>query len=59
VDGTDSGSCPMAGFSISGVEPLGSVSIVSVKQFYNFLINKYLYKIEQEKLRGALAGGYR
>jgi hypothetical protein len=49
----------MAGFSISGVEPLGSVSIVSVKQFYNFLINKYLYKIEQEKLRGALAGGYR
>jgi hypothetical protein len=24
VDGTDSGSCPRAGFGISGVEPSGS-----------------------------------
>jgi len=26
VDGTGSGSCPMAGFGISGVEPSGSVT---------------------------------
>jgi hypothetical protein len=26
VDGTGSGSCPMAGFGISGVEPLISVT---------------------------------
>jgi hypothetical protein len=29
VDGTGSGSCPMAGFSISGVEPSGSATRVS------------------------------
>jgi hypothetical protein len=27
VDGTGSGSCPMAGLGISGVQPSGSVSI--------------------------------
>jgi hypothetical protein len=26
VDGTGSGSCPMAGFGISGVEPSGSAT---------------------------------
>jgi hypothetical protein len=26
VDGTGSGSCPVAGFSISGVEPSGSAT---------------------------------
>jgi hypothetical protein len=29
VDGTGSGSCPMAGFGISGVEPWGSATRVS------------------------------
>jgi hypothetical protein len=29
VDGTGSGSCPMAGFGISGVEPSGSDTRVS------------------------------
>jgi hypothetical protein len=29
VDGTGSGSCPMAGFGISGVEPSGSATRVS------------------------------
>jgi hypothetical protein len=28
VDGTGSGSCPMAGFGISGVEPSGSATRV-------------------------------
>jgi hypothetical protein len=27
VDGTGSGSCPVAGFGISGVEPSGSVEL--------------------------------
>jgi hypothetical protein len=30
VDGTGSGSCPVAGFGISGVEPWGSATTVSV-----------------------------
>jgi hypothetical protein len=30
VDGTGSGSCPVAGFGISGVEPWGSAATVSV-----------------------------
>jgi hypothetical protein len=30
VDGTGSGSCPVAGFGISGVEPSGSASRASV-----------------------------
>jgi hypothetical protein len=29
VDGTGSGSCPMVGFGISGVEPSGSATRVS------------------------------
>jgi hypothetical protein len=29
VDGTGSGSCPVAGFGISGVEPSGSATRVS------------------------------
>jgi hypothetical protein len=29
VDGIGSGSCPMAGFAISGVAPLGSATRVS------------------------------
>jgi hypothetical protein len=29
VDGTGSGSCPVAGFGISGVEPLGSATRVN------------------------------
>jgi hypothetical protein len=29
VDGTASGSCPMSGFGISGVEPSGSATRVS------------------------------
>jgi hypothetical protein len=29
VDGTGSGSCPMAGFGISSVEPVGSATAVS------------------------------
>jgi hypothetical protein len=32
VDGTGSGSCPMAGFSISIVEPSVSATIVSVSK---------------------------
>jgi hypothetical protein len=32
VDGTGSGSCPVAGFGISGVEPSGSVTTESVNQ---------------------------
>jgi hypothetical protein len=30
VDGTGSGSCPMAGFGVSGVEPLGSATTVLI-----------------------------
>jgi hypothetical protein len=30
VDGTGSGSCPVAGFGISGVEPSGSATAGSV-----------------------------
>jgi hypothetical protein len=30
VDGTGSGSCPVAGFGISGVEPSGSAATVLV-----------------------------
>jgi hypothetical protein len=32
VDGTDSGSCPVAGFGISGVEPWGSAVTVLVSK---------------------------
>jgi hypothetical protein len=32
VDGTGSGSCPMAGFSISGVEPRGSAITVLIQR---------------------------
>jgi hypothetical protein len=35
VDGTGSGSCPMAGFGISGVEPSGSATRESVKPWYS------------------------
>jgi hypothetical protein len=31
VDGTGSGSCPIAGFGISGVEPWGSATTVLVR----------------------------
>jgi hypothetical protein len=31
VDGTGSGSCPVAGFDISGVEPWGSALTVIVR----------------------------
>jgi hypothetical protein len=32
VDGTGSGSCPMAGFGISGVQPSGSATTVLVSK---------------------------
>jgi hypothetical protein len=32
VDGTGSGSCPVAGFGISGVEPSGSATTVLVSK---------------------------
>jgi len=32
VNGTGSGSCPMAGFGISSVEPSGSATTVSVSK---------------------------
>jgi hypothetical protein len=32
VDGTGSGSCPMAGLGISGVEPWGSATTVLVRR---------------------------
>jgi len=32
VDGTGSGSCPMADFGISGAEPSDSVTTVSIRQ---------------------------
>jgi hypothetical protein len=32
VDETGSGSCPVAGFGISGVEPLGSATTVLVNE---------------------------
>jgi hypothetical protein len=30
VDGTGSGSCPMAGFGISGVEPSASATVMTI-----------------------------
>jgi len=33
VDETDSGSCPMAGFGISSVEPAGSATTVLVNHY--------------------------
>jgi hypothetical protein len=46
VDGTGSGSCPMAGFGISGVEPSGSatsqsVSYCSTCSHYEFNLNPF------------------
>jgi len=35
VDGTDSGSCPMVGFGISGAESSGSATTVLVRPFLN------------------------
>jgi hypothetical protein len=45
VDGTGSGSCPVAGFGISGVEPSDSVTTVSVS-----------YIIEEQVVR--MGGGW-
>jgi hypothetical protein len=36
VDGTGSGSCPMTGFGISGVEPWGSATTVLVSKMDDF-----------------------
>jgi len=36
VDGAGSGSCPMAGFGISGVEPSGSAITKLVKRMFQF-----------------------
>jgi hypothetical protein len=35
VDGTGSGSCPVAGFGISGVEPWGSATSLFYHQYYH------------------------
>jgi hypothetical protein len=41
VDGTGSGSCPMVGFGISGVEPSGSATAVSVAKV-SVILSYYL-----------------
>jgi hypothetical protein len=43
VDGTGSGLCPMAGFGISNVEPLGSATRVS--QLVRRIIGKYVVRM--------------
>jgi hypothetical protein len=40
VDGTGSGSCPIAGFGISGVEPSCSATIFSNYLYYWFNIKQ-------------------
>jgi hypothetical protein len=45
VDGTGSGSCPVAGFGISGVEPPGSATIPLVS--HNSCYFKNLYMLQQ------------
>jgi len=39
VDGTGAGSCPMAGFGISGAEPSGSATIELLSYLSNKLSN--------------------
>jgi len=37
VDGTGSGSCPMEGFGISSVGPLGSATTVLITVYYQYI----------------------
>jgi hypothetical protein len=39
VDGTGSGSCPVAGFGISGAEPSGSATKGLVSRSLGYLVN--------------------
>jgi hypothetical protein len=38
VDGTDSGLCPVAGFSINDTEPVSSIGRECVSYFFTFLL---------------------
>jgi hypothetical protein len=45
VDRTDSGSCPVAGFSISGVEPSGSKFVTYFHMYNIFHENHNNYSV--------------
>jgi hypothetical protein len=43
VDGTGSGSCPMADFGISGVQPSGSATTALFTLYLSCIIYRYIY----------------